>query len=242
MNPEAFLTLHRNLPREGPGEPADIEWLGRQINLPEGARICDNACGPGADIGPLLALAPGAHVTAIDINPQFLGQAAEEWGEDPRVDLLMGDMRDPGGPYDLIWCAGGVYLLGVREALEMWKPSLAEGGLVAFSEPCYFKDPPDSEVVEIWADYPQMGSEEGIDARVRAAGYETIATRRLSDDAWRAYYKPLMARMEELYEDADDDLRQVLIAHAAEIKAWDEYGDDFGYLLSVVRPAGPAQG
>ncbi len=236
MSAEAFLTLHRNLPREGPGEPADIEWLGQQIALPENARICDNACGPGADIGALLGLAANAHVTAIDHHPQFLGQAAEEWANDPRVDLAMGDMRQPGGPYDLIWCAGAVYMLGIREALEMWRDALTPGGVIAFSEPCFFKDPPDSEVVEIWAEYPAMSGEKGIRARINAVGYETIATRRLTDDAWRAYYQPLMARMEELYPDADDDLRAVLAAHAAEIKAWDEYGDDFGYLLSVVRP------
>ncbi len=238
MSAQAFLTLHRNLPREGPGEPADIEWLGRQIDLPEGAAICDNACGPGADIGPLLELAPGAHVTAIDHHPQFLGQAAETWAGDPRVDLALGDMRHPGGPYDLIWCAGAVYIIGIDQALTAWREALKPGGVIAFTEPCYFKYPPDSEVVELWAEYPAMTGEEGIAARVRAAGYETIATRRLSDDAWRNYYKPLMDRMGELYEDADDDLRAVLMAHAAEIKAWDEYGDDFGYLLSVVRPVG----
>ncbi len=242
MSAEAFLTLHRNLPREGPGEAADIEWLGEQISLPENARICDNACGPGADIGPLLALAPGAHVTALDHHPQFLGQAAEDWAGNPQVDLVMGDMRNPGGPYDLIWCAGAVYLLGVRQALEMWRDSLAPGGIIAFSEPCFFKEPPDSEVVEIWAEYPAMSGASGIDARVRAAGYETIATRKLSDNAWREYYKPLMARMEELYEGADADLRAVLVAHAGEIKAWDEYGDDFGYLLSVVRPVNADKG
>lgn len=241
MSAEAFLTLHRNLPREGPGEPADITWLGAQINVPENARICDNACGPGADIGPLLTLAPGAHVTAIDHHPQFLGQAAEAWAGDARVDLALGDMREPGGPYDLIWCAGAVYMLGITQALNAWRASLAPGGVVAFTEPCFFKDPPDSEVVEIWAEYPQMSGARGIESRVRSAGYETIATRRLSDDAWRAYYRPLVARMEALYPDAGDDLRAVLSAAAGEIAAWDEYGDDFGYLLSVVRPVSERQ-
>ncbi len=239
MSAEAFLTLHRNLPREGPGEPADIEWLGRQIDLPEGAAICDNACGPGADIGPLLELAPGAHVTAIDHHPQFLGQAAETWANDPRVELALGDMRDPGGPYDLIWCAGAVYFLGIARALTGWRGCLRPGGVIAFSEPCLWRLPPPPPVAAMFAEYPALSDADGIDRQVRAAGYETLASRRLADSAWAAYYQPLLARMAALYENADADLGRVLAAQAAEIKTWDEYGDDFGYLLSVVRPAVP---
>ena len=236
MSAEAFLTLHRNLPREGPGEPADIEWLGQQVDLPEDALICDVACGPGADIGPLLGLAPEASVVAIDHHPQFIGEAAETWTGDPRVDLRLADMRELGGRYDLIWCAGAAYFIGTTEALKTWRSNLTQGGVIAFSEPCFWRDPPAPRVAAIWAEYPEMSGEAGIAARVAAAGFETIATRRLSDDAWAAYYNPLLERMAALYEGADDDLRQVLAAQAAEIAAWNEYGDEFGYLLSVVRP------
>ncbi len=60
MSVEAFLTLHQDLEREGPGEPADIKWLGQQVDLPKNALIADLACGPGADIGPLLELSSDA--------------------------------------------------------------------------------------------------------------------------------------------------------------------------------------
>ena len=233
---EAFLTLHRNLPREGPGEPADVAWVGQQVQLPENALICDIACGPGADIGPLLELAPGASVVAIDHNPQFLGQVADVWTGDPRVDVRLADMTVPGGRYDLIWCAGAAYFHGVRISLETWRTSLTNDGVIAFSEPCFWNDPPSEIVAEIWSGYPEMSGEAGIAERVEAAGYETIATRRLADSAWEAYYGPLLERMNELYQDADDDLRAVLREAAAEIAAWNEYGDEFGYLLSVVRP------
>ena len=205
MSAEAFLTLHRNLPREGPGEAADIQWLGEQISLPEKALICDVACGPGADIGPLLELAPSASVVAIDHHPQYLVQASEQWDTDRRVDIRMGDMSEPAGRYDLIWCAGGVYFLGIENALQKWRGSLREGGVIAFTEPCYWKEPPSPNVAQLWAEYPAMTGEAGVAERVRAAGFETIATRRLADSAWEAYYSPLLERMSELYEGADDD-------------------------------------
>jgi trans-aconitate methyltransferase len=237
MSAEAFLTLHRDLPREGPGEPADIAWLSTQITLPDQALICDAACGPGADIAPLLALAPRANVVALDQHPHFIEAAHQTWGSDERVDLRVADMAEPGGSYDLIWCAGAVYFLGIERALTQWRSALAQGGVIAFSEPCFWSDPPEADVAAIWSGYPAMSAAAGIDARVRAAGYETIATRRLSDAAWEdAYYAPLQARMAALRPDADADLVRILNEAQAEIGAWQAYGDEFGYLLSVVRP------
>lgn len=236
MSADAFLTLHRNLLREGPGEPADVAWLAEHIDLPNDAIIADLACGPGADIGPLLGLAANAQVVAIDHLPHLLEQAAGQWGGDPRVDIRLADMRDPGGYYDLIWCAGAVYFLGVSQALELWKPHLKPGGVIAFTEPCFWSDPPEPDVAAIWAEYPAMGAEASINARVQAAGYTTLATRRLSEDAWSAYYTPMTARIAKLRPDASLDLHQVLDGAEAEIAAWHQYGDEFGYLLSVVRP------
>jgi len=235
MSAEDFFNLHRDLPRQGPGEAADVAWVGEQVALPENARIADLACGPGADIGPLLALAKGASVTAIDRQPHFIEEAHANWAGDGRVDLLCGDMAEPGGPFDLIWCAGAVYILGVGAALKQWRAALAPGGVVAFSEPCFWQAQPSTELRGIWADYPAMSDAAGIDARVRAAGFETLATRRLSAQAWEDYYRPLQQRIKGLRDDADPVLAQILDDTASEIAAWHQYGDQFGYLLSLVR-------
>ncbi len=235
MSAEAFLTLHRNLPREGPGEAADVAWLGQQVELPEGALIADLGCGPGADIGALLELAPGANVVAVDHHLQFLGQASELWETDERVEIRLADMREPGGKFDLIWCAGAVYFLGVTEALDGWRKFLKPGGIIAFSEPCFWTDEPSPAVRGIWSGYAGMGNENSLETRIDAAGFETIANRRLSDAAWSDYFGPLLERMAELRTNADEDLMRVLGEEAAEIAAWDQYGDEFGYLLSVVQ-------
>jgi len=236
VSAEAFFNLHRDLPRQGPGEAADVVWAGQQMALPEGAAIADLACGPGADIGPLLGLVKDARLTAIDRQPHFIEEADAQWGRDARVDLRCGDMAEPGGPYDLIWCAGAAYILGVSEALLAWRAALAPGGHVVFSEPCFWDAQPTAELRGIWAEYPAMSDAAGIDARVRAAGYETLATRRLSADAWEDYYRPLEARINGLRDDADPALAQILAGTSNEIAAWRQYGDQFGYLLSVVRP------
>ncbi|MDN5786092.1 trans-aconitate 2-methyltransferase [Pseudorhodobacter sp.] len=200
---KAFFTLHRDLPREGPGEAADVAWAAGCAGLRPDAAIVDVACGPGADIAALLQAAPQGHVTALDKTAHFVDAARAGWRDDPRVMVLRADMARIKNSYDLIWCAGAVYFMGVTEALVAWRKSLKSGGVVAFSEPCWFSERREVRAVRNWADYPAMTDAQGIAARVAAAGYEVIGTRALSDAAWEAYYSPLDARIAALKPGAD---------------------------------------
>lgn len=238
---ESFFKIHEDLPREGPGETADVAWAAEVAALRKGARILDAGSGPGGDIGALLRAADGAHVTAIDAHAPFIDAARTRWGADKRVDLIAGDYTDASGPFDFIWSAGAVYFHGIAELLPVWRPALADGGAIAFSEPCVFTDTAPSDVVKaLWDDYPRLTNADGIAAQVRLAGFETIATRKLSDVAWESYYRPMEARIVQLRQEADgqadDRLHAALDEHEAEIAAWRASKDETGYLLSVVTP------
>ncbi|WP_227269373.1 class I SAM-dependent methyltransferase [Roseobacter weihaiensis] len=234
---EAFFDLHRDLPREGPGEPADVAWAADVAGVRPDARICDAACGPGADIAALLAAAPQGHVTAMDKVEAFVAQAQARHGQDPRTDIRTGDMSKITGPYDLIWCAGAVYFLGVTEALRLWRKALAPQGTIAFSQPCWFTDTPSEAARAGWADYPAMTDEAGLQAHITKAGYHCLASRRLSDAAWEGYYSPLDARIAKLRPGATGDLAAVLDEAEAEAALWRAERATFGYTLCVVRPA-----
>ncbi len=232
----AFFTLHRDLPREGPGEAADVAWAAEGAGLKPNAQIADIACGPGGDIGALLAAAPVGHVTALDKTAHFVDAARKAWGDDPRTTILKADMARVMNSYDMIWCAGAVYFLGVTEALRKWRKSLRPDGVVVFSEACWFTDTPSPRSRGIWAEYPSMSDAKGIAARVAAAGYDVVATRRLSDQAWEEYYTPLDARIAHLRPGADAALSAVLDEAEAEAAVWRAHRDDFGYLLTIARP------
>ncbi len=234
---DAFFLLHQGLDREGPGEPADVAWVADVLDLPRDARICDAGCGPGADVEALLAAAPEGHVTAVDSHKPFIDELWMRIGPDDRVTAYAGNMAKLKGPFDLIWSAGALYFLGVEKGLNAWRPCLSKTGAVAFSEPCFFTATPSEASRAFWEDYAQTSDAAGIDARVQAAGYETIATRRLSDAAWQAYYGPLEDRIAQLRPAADDAMRAVLEAAQTEIDTWRKVKDETGYLLSVVRPA-----
>jgi SAM-dependent methyltransferase len=233
----AFFKLHADLPREGPGETADVAWAAEIAGICPHARICDAASGPGGDIGALLRAAPEGHVTAIDAHAPFIAAAQARFRDNARVRLEVGDMSALEGPFDLIWCAGAVYFLGIQTALSAWRAALAPGGAVAFSEPCFFIDNPSEGAQAFWrGEGVVVRDAAGIADQIATAGYQTLATRRLSDVAWESYYRPMEARIAALKPGAEIALQEVLDEAEQEIAGWRAHRAETGYLLSVVRP------
>ncbi len=234
---DAFFTLHRGLPREGPGDRESLDWALGLAGVRPDARILDAGCGPGADIEGLLAHAPAGHVTAIDAHSGFIVQIKTRWGDDRRVTAHAGDMARPGGPYDLIWCAGALYFLGITEGLRAWHAVLAPGGSVAFSELVWLTGTRDPVIEAAWsAEYPAIAGIETLKTRIATAGYETLGVHILSDAAWEAYFKPIEERAAGLFPGADADLAAVLDEAEAEIAMWRTHRREVGYALAVVRP------
>ena len=235
---DAFFKLHRDLPREGPGAPEDVAWAACLLDLPQRARIADVACGPGGDIEALLEQAGDAHVTALDATAHFVQAARDAWRGDDRVTVLKADMKVIANPYDLIWCAGAVYFMGVEAALKAWRKSLLPQGAIAFSEACWFTDTPSPRAQAFWDQaYPNMTNVAGITKQIEDSGYVVLGQRRLSNAAWEAYFDPLDLRISTLREGADAALTSVLDEAEEEAACWREHKEEYGYLLSVVRPA-----
>ncbi len=199
--------------------------------------MADVGCGPGGDIESLLSVAVEGHVTALDKTPHFVAAARAAWQADDRVTVLQADMARIANSYDMIWCAGAVYFLGVTEALKTWRKSLNPGGVVAFSQACWFTDRRSDRAKALWdVEYPAMTDEAGVTAQIADAGYEVLGSKRLSDAAWEAYFGPLEARVTALRAGADTALTEVLKEATEEIECWRAHRDEFGYLLCVVRP------
>ena len=230
---EAFWTIHADLPREGPGEAADVAWALDVAGTPADARILDAGCGPGADLLTLAELRPGARLAGIEAHAPFAEAARARLGG--RAEVRVGDMAAPGGPWDLIWCAGALYFLGIEAGLNGWRGALAPGGAAAFTEPVLAADAHPGSAA-FWEGY-EASDEDGIAARVRAAGWRVEASRRIGPAAWEAYYGPLEARVEALRPEAEDDLAAALDAQSREIALWRADPGGIGYAQFVVRPA-----
>jgi len=233
---EAFLTLYTDLAREGPGAAADLGWALSVAATPQNACICDAGCGSGADTVTLAKARPKAQIEAVDQIAHFVTAAQKRVAPfGARVQVRQGDMAALSGPYDLIWCAGALYFLGVTEGLTRWRSALAPNGAVAFSEPCLLARP-SAAARAFWAEYPQITDVAGIRARVAAAGYRVLGEQMQIGDAWEAYYIPMAKRIEKLRPDATGPLAEALDEAEREIARWRAAPSEIAYALMVVAP------
>ena len=231
---EAFLTVYSDLAREGPGVPADVAWALYVAGTPAHARIMDAGAGSGADTVTLAKERPEAQITSVEQIGQYVDAARKRVAPfGARVQVRQGDMAKITGPYDLIWCAGALYFLGVTEGLRAWRGALAEGGRIAFSEACLLPNPSDNARA-FWQEYPQVTNAEGIRARVADAGYRVVGERMVIGAPWAAYYDSMSARIEKLRPTATGDLLAALDEAQAEIDRWRAAPSEIAYLLMVV--------
>jgi SAM-dependent methyltransferase len=235
MDWEAFFAVHKDLPREGPGSEEDVAWALELAALPEGAAICDAGAGAGGDV---VALARAGRVLAVDLQEGFVAQMQARFADRPQVTVRKDDMAGIAAfaeaPFDMIWCAGALYFLGLKPGLEVMRGALKPGGVLAFSEPCYFTETPSAEARAFLEDYPTR-DRAGIAAAVAAAGFEILGTRDVSDAGWEAYYQPMEARIEALRPGADAGLTEMLDLCAQEAQDWRAVKSETGYHLVVAR-------
>ena len=238
MNWEAFFTVHRGLDREGPGMPQDVHWAVERAGLSGALRVCDAGCGPGADTVTLAEALPEAEITGLEKTPHFVTEAQARIARfGARVRVIEGDMAQPGGPYDFIWCAGALYFLGIKAGLDSWRGALAPGGWVAFSEPVKLRDPMSETAQRFWHDYPGLMDLNGIRSEVAKAGYRVEDHRMIVGPPWEAYYASQNARIAELRQSKQTpEVLEAMELCQREADLWAAAQDEIAYALLLVRP------
>lgn len=140
----------------------------------------------------------------------------------------------------LIWCEGAIYNLGVTEALDAWRPLLAPGGSVAFTEPVWLVESPPQEIRNWWSsEYPAISDSAGVEARVEAASYRTVTSFVLPASAWwDEYYRPMQDRVAGLKQRLPGDpvAGEVVNAAEAEIDYFKRFSDSYSYAFFIVQP------
>jgi 16S rRNA G1207 methylase RsmC len=107
--------------------------LFRETQAPTGGRILDLGCGYGV-IGLACAVAaPGATVTAVDVNQRAVllaNENAESLGVAERYTAMVPEQVDPAATYDEIWSNPPIRIgkAALHELLLTWLPRLAPGG------------------------------------------------------------------------------------------------------------------
>src|SRR5262245_34514987 len=208
-----FWDVHSSLPREGPGNRESTERaLALAAPVPPFAQVLDLACGPGAQTIDLATLLPQATICAIDAHQPFVEETnrrAAALGVNDRVRALRGDMRSlpfPPSSFDLIWCEGAAYIIGVERALRSWRPLLRPGGRLALTEAIWLRPDAPEDIRRCWSDYRDMRDVESCRDLVRECGYQLLGDFVLPDAAWWEYYAPMEERLRLLASKYADDL------------------------------------
>ena len=242
-----FFELFSGLPRQGPGTAASTRRaLGLVPDVGPETRVLDVGCGTGAQTLVLAGSSP-ARIVAVDNHSPFvdeLNREARERGLADRLEARVADMREldfADGAFDLIWCEGAIYNVGVEAGLRDWRRLLRPGGHVAFTDACWRKPDPPAECAAFWnQEYPAIRETSALLNAVEACGYETVGHFPLPAAAWwDDYYRPLqdnVTAFRRRYRDAPDAL-ELADQCQNEIDIWHACSEFYGYEFVVLRKA-----
>ena len=245
MSLDSLHALHDPIPRGAPGSDASTRRaIAHLPDLSPSPRILDVGCGKGKQTL-VLARSFESLILGIDTHQPYLDHldhTASEAGLGHLVEtrnLPMEALDYPPESVRLIWAEGAVYILGVPTALQLWRPMLKAGAVIAFSELTWLTSDPAVEAAEFWrTHYPGMETLSGNRGRIESKGYETLETFTVpNEDWWAEYYAPLQERIDLLRPrgTGDPDLAAVLEMAECEIDLFTRHHDSYGYTFYLIR-------
>ncbi len=242
---EFFFEIHKDLPREGPGDSESTRKAFRKLAmLPEQAAILDVGCGPGVQTMDLALISEGT-IAAVDTHQPFLDVLQQKINDEGLQDRIkvhnqsMKALEFPPASFDLIWSEGAIYIMGFENGLRAWKPLLKPEGYIVVTEATWLKPDPPTEIREFWQQaYPEMKSlEENLNI-IHNCGYYLIDYFVLPETSWtEEYYKPMQDRIEMLRVQYKDDPQKLAILdeEQIEIQLYNKYSDWYGYVFYIMQ-------
>jgi len=243
---ENIFKVHRDMPRQGPGDNESTKKALKSIDIGENLRVLDIGCGPGMQTVELAKNIDGK-ITALDFHKRYLeelSRLAEKEGVGEKIELLEGSMFEldkyfKQESFDIIWSEGAIYIMGFEKGLKCVRPFLKSDGYLVVSEITWLEENPPREIKEFWdANYPQMGTtKSNIDIAVES-GYEAIDTFILPEESWwDNYYNPLKARCEclKVEEANNSDLMEFIRETEMEMELFKKYSSSYNYVFYIMK-------
>ena len=240
---EIFLDVQSGLPRQGPGsDEVTLKALSFCSGLLERPAILDVGCGPGMQTI-ALAKATNAHITAVDLNQEYLDELKERARSESvseSIEILLQDMNKLAfeqESFNLIWAEGSAYSMGFENALKEWKRFLMPGGFIALSELVWLRADPPNKLAEFFEnEYPPMTDIQTNLETIERCGYEIIEHFTFPDSAWwDHYYTPLEQKLPALNEKylGDNEALSIIDMTKREIEMRKLFGDWYGYEFFI---------
>lgn len=203
-----FELIFEGIERLGPGTELDslsaLKAILLHIAPPYSGELLEIGCGKGIATR-VLAQHTEFAITALDNDQSSLDclqQCLEPLSLELRVKTVCASMTElpfSKAEFDVVWCEGSAYIMGVEQALKSWIPFIKDQGYLVISDLVWSVDNPSDVLRSFWQQaYPDMVTANQRIEQAKQAGYELIDSFPLSEQAWKAYYEPLQARIDVL--------------------------------------------
>ncbi len=245
-NLELLIDLHMDAVRQGPGGDGETRLAITLSGLRGAAhlKIADVGCGTGAS-ALVLAEELDAHITAVDLVPEFLTkleEAADRAGIADRITTLaksMDALPFAEEEFDAIWAEGAIYNIGFAAGVEAWRTHLKPGGVLAVSELTWLTDSRPEELQAHWdGEYPEADTASAKMAILERLGFSPIGYFVLAEHCWLDnYYRPMQQRFAGfLARHGRTDAAETIVAtEQNEISLYERHKAFFGYGYYIAR-------
>ena len=241
---ELIIEYHKDNERQGPGsEEATLRALSYIPDLNEKTKILDIGCGTG---GQTIALAKNteAHITAVDMLPQFLEMLMKKAKENNLTDriiakeMLMDSLTFDENSFDVIWSEGAIYNIGFEKGLSLWRKYLKDNGYIAVSEISWLTDTRPEEIEQYWInEYSEIDTIENKLSVIEKCGYNPVAHFVLDEKCWLSYYQPLLENAEEFLKKYDyaDEVKDFVEQGKIEADMYNRFKDYYSYVFYIAK-------
>ena len=240
-----FFEMFSGLPRQGPGDAGStLRALALVPGTGPETRVLDLGCGTGLQTSVLAQNSP-ARFVAIDNHEPFveeLNRHAQALGLGDRVEARVGDMRRlefAPGSFDVIWCEGAIYVIGLEAGLCEWRRLLAPGGHIAMTEVCWTRPDPPPECAAFWAqEYPAIRDVSALLEVIDECGYDLVGHFTLPPASWwDDYYRPLQQNVVDFRNRhrGEPDAQELAHQVQREIDVWHACSEFYSYEFFVMR-------
>lgn len=242
-----MVELHRDGARQGPGSHEETLRALELTRLDPSAtlQVADIGCGTGASTLVLASNLRNAQITAVDLFPEFLGilsKRAAATGCSEKIETLaqsMDSLSFANGSLDLIWSEGAIYNIGFAKGIEVWRPILRTGGVIALSEITWLRPDPPEEIRQHWGtEYPEIATACEKITILERGGYDLLGYFVLPSTSWiDNYYKPTEERIPAFLQRhrGRAEAEQLVKIEREEADLYQRFKDWFSYGFYVAR-------
>lgn len=242
-----FLEIHKNIPREGPGDNETTKKVYQSLeNLPKEPKILDVGSGSGMQTVELSQNTEGK-VYALDIQQRCINELNSKIIVEKlkdKINVVKGSMFKleeyfNKESFDVIWAESSVFIIGFENGIKKWKPFLKEDGYLVVSHISWLKPDYPKELKEFWeSEYPEIKSVEENRLIIEKLGYKLVNHFVIPKSGWwDNYYTPIQERINELKEKYKGNSKALerLNRTEKEIDMYKKYYEYYGYIFYVIQ-------